>query len=308
MNGTIKIANGTNSSRNYNYEKSGISSVQYGPGTVMASSSSGRNRVAVEDLSKVQYGPGAAIANSSSGRNRTVVENAFASGALASNNSQLNPEDILRIKEGKVTQMSGEIVSGKGSEIDVIDAIGASGIRNKEGKAIEMSGKIVSGEGIMADASGIRYKEGKPLEMSGKIVSGKGSEIDVVDAIDASGIRYKIDNNGKYDSYVKTDDLNSIANGINKQKDKIIEAYNSKIKSAFDYSSKFLVVSGLDYNDTIKAYDDLFNSLNNQVTKLVDVLEKDIIPKYSEANQLISSMFNNEFKEQMQRALQIMKQ
>ena len=103
--------------------------------------------------------------------------------------------------------------------------------------------------------------------------------------------------------YVDLDELKEVANEIKTRKEAISSIYNSKIKPALKNSEEAIVASGLNFSDFTETFNTIFASLDGRLNNLVDVLDKKIIPNYSELSLNISNAFNNEFASEMSNIL-----
>ena len=107
-------------------------------------------------------------------------------------------------------------------------------------------------------------------------------------------------------TYVRTEDMKIVASNINSKREEISKIFKTKLLPILETSKECLNVSGLNYDDVIKSYENLFNSLDTQLNKLTDALVNQIIPSYNESSQIITKMFNSDFAKNMQDALTMM--
>lgn len=109
-------------------------------------------------------------------------------------------------------------------------------------------------------------------------------------------------------SIVNKDGIIQIAQNIDSRRQDIMDVYKSKILPILQSSSECLSVSGLDYEDVIKSFDNVFNSLDTQITDLYRALTDKIIPSYENSSNIIRQLFNSEFAEELSKILSIMNQ
>ncbi len=108
------------------------------------------------------------------------------------------------------------------------------------------------------------------------------------------------------DIQVNTAEMRRIASNIDTKKNEILDIYNNKVKPILESSQDCLKVSGLSYDSVVSSFNNVFNTLNEQLSSLTDALTTKIIPKYEESSNAVASMFNNEFAEQMNSTLSVM--
>ena len=85
-----------------------------------------------------------------------------------------------------------------------------------------------------------------------------------------------------------------------------MNTFTSKILPVLNSSEECLKVSGLNYEEVQKSFNDVFNKLDGRLTDLSRALTDKIIPGYENASDVIRQMFNTEFAEELQKALSIM--
>lgn len=105
---------------------------------------------------------------------------------------------------------------------------------------------------------------------------------------------------------VKTDEIRQIANNINSKREEINGVFKTDVLPVLNSSEDCLKVSGLNYDEVINAFNNLFNSLDGQLNNLTDVLINKVIPSYENVSEVIKKYFNADFAEQMSKAIATM--
>jgi len=105
------------------------------------------------------------------------------------------------------------------------------------------------------------------------------------------------------DSYVNTSGLKEIANNIATKREEIASLYKDSIVSIINESKDAISVSGINYDDFINKFGNTFNTLDERLASLSDVLVNKIIPNYDDLNVHIKDAFNKEFAEEMNNIL-----
>ncbi len=99
--------------------------------------------------------------------------------------------------------------------------------------------------------------------------------------------------------YVSTEDLRQVANNLNNKKNEIMNIYNSKVKPVMQQSKEAITVSGLNFEEFNRQFNQAFTNLANEIGSLSNALTNKIIPNYNDLSQSIRNAFNNEFANQM---------
>ena len=107
---------------------------------------------------------------------------------------------------------------------------------------------------------------------------------------------------------VKMDSLSEVATNIKNKKQDINSDYNDRLVSVLNSCRQYLDVSGINYDAFISSFNNVFTSLDSQLSELVDVLQNKVIPSYNESSQVINQMFNTEFANQMNQIISVMNQ
>ena len=105
------------------------------------------------------------------------------------------------------------------------------------------------------------------------------------------------------ENYISLAQLQEVAKNIDTEKDQLISTYNNKISKVLKESDKCFHVAGLNTNEIISNFDQLFKELNTEITKLTDALRNQVIANYSEEQQTLQQMFNNDFASKMREYL-----
>ena len=104
-------------------------------------------------------------------------------------------------------------------------------------------------------------------------------------------------------NYISLTQLAEVAKNIDAEKDQIVSTYNNKISKVLKKREKCFHVAGLNTNEIISNFDQLFKELNTEISKLTDALRNQVIANYSEEQQSVQQMFNNDFASKMKEYL-----
>lgn len=107
-------------------------------------------------------------------------------------------------------------------------------------------------------------------------------------------------------SIVSKEGIIQIAQNIDTRRQEIYDVYKTQIVPILKSSEECLSVSGLNYDDVIKSFENVFNSLNTQITDLYKALTDKIIPNYENTSNIIRQLFNSEFAEELSGILSTM--
>ena len=102
---------------------------------------------------------------------------------------------------------------------------------------------------------------------------------------------------------VKADDIRLIAKNIDSKREEINTIYKNEVLPVLNSSEDCLKVSGLKYDDVSSSFNNLFNSLDEHLSKLSKVLVEKIIPGYEASSAVIKQYFNSQFAEQLTAAM-----
>lgn len=97
--------------------------------------------------------------------------------------------------------------------------------------------------------------------------------------------------------------LAAISKELNNAGSDIYNTYKSKVSNALQSSDDCFYVSGLNTDAILNNFNDIYTSLNKQITELCDLLDNKIIPQYNELNYIVTRMFNNDFANQLESLL-----
>ena len=94
-------------------------------------------------------------------------------------------------------------------------------------------------------------------------------------------------------------ELKSVLNSLKNQQETMNSTYNTLIKPVLDSSSQCFQVAGLDYSEIQTIFSKTFSSVDNKFYNLINVLENDVIGKYSELALALKKLFGNDFATQL---------
>lgn len=94
-------------------------------------------------------------------------------------------------------------------------------------------------------------------------------------------------------------ELKTVLNSLKEQQESMQSTYNSLIKPVLDSSSQCFQVAGLDYTEIESIFNKTFSSVDNKFASLINVLENDVIGKYSELALALKKLFGNDFATQL---------
>lgn len=106
-------------------------------------------------------------------------------------------------------------------------------------------------------------------------------------------------------STITFDDVNQVLQTLKKQKDVLNSAYTKQIASVLESSQACFSVAGLDYSQISDAFNKTFTNLDSNFYSLVDVLENDVLKKYSSLVLAVKEMFNSKFASEMSALLEL---
>lgn len=109
------------------------------------------------------------------------------------------------------------------------------------------------------------------------------------------------------DNLFKADDLRSITNNLIDDTSKISDLYTGTISKAIENCKNDLQVAGLNYDEIQKAFSVLFANLAEKLTELTNAMNNSIIPKYEQTTSLIAKIFNQDFVNEINQYLDIIK-
>ncbi len=108
------------------------------------------------------------------------------------------------------------------------------------------------------------------------------------------------------DIKINTSEVRTIANRLDSKKEEMMNTYKNRLVPLLKSSEECLKVSSLSYDEVISSFDSVFNTLNQRMTELTDILKNKIIPEYENSANVISQSFNNNFAEEMRSILSSM--
>lgn len=109
------------------------------------------------------------------------------------------------------------------------------------------------------------------------------------------------------DSKIKTGELRNISTSIRKDAEKLNDLYTGSISKALDSCRENLVVSGLNVEEIQTSFKVLFTDLVNQLNEFVDAMDTKILPQYELTATSITRLFNQDFANEMNEYLKIIK-
>ena len=89
------------------------------------------------------------------------------------------------------------------------------------------------------------------------------------------------------------------------KKDTINTLYKNKIKAVLTSTNTCFGVNGVDFSDIENAFNNSFNNLNNYYGDLINVLNNDVIARYSELLDALRKTFNQDLKSKLMSYLKI---
>ena len=109
----------------------------------------------------------------------------------------------------------------------------------------------------------------------------------------------------KKDTSISLDELKAVAKSLQSQKDTINTLYKNKIKAVLTSTNTCFGVNGVDFSDIENAFNNSFNNLNNYYGDLINVLNNDVIARYSELLDALRKTFNQDLKSKLMSYLKI---
>jgi len=100
-------------------------------------------------------------------------------------------------------------------------------------------------------------------------------------------------------NYIQTDQLRTTTQRLIDETMEINNLFQGKVIPTLNACQEDLKVSGLNYDEVQTTFNNVFNSIVNQLNELSDAMENKIIPKYEQAAASISKLFNQDFANQM---------
>ena len=101
------------------------------------------------------------------------------------------------------------------------------------------------------------------------------------------------------DVKINTTEMRNIADNIRGWNEEIWSIVVQKVRPILESSKDCLTVSGLSYDEVITSFNNVFDTLDNQLSSLSEVLTNKIIPKYEQSENVVANMFNKDFAAEM---------
>ena len=102
---------------------------------------------------------------------------------------------------------------------------------------------------------------------------------------------------------IKTENLNKVSNDILTKKNEIMDVYEKELKSIIELSKTCIEHNGQSFENIKEEFDSLFKEFNNEITNMMFVLQKDIIPKYDNLAGDLRGLFSEQFKDELSNLL-----
>ncbi len=104
---------------------------------------------------------------------------------------------------------------------------------------------------------------------------------------------------------VKTDNLNKATENILKKKNEIIDIYEKEIRNIIIQSRNSLTQNNIIYEEFLEDFDNLLKTFDKETSNIIDVLKRDIIPKYDNLSSELKNLFSDNFKIEINDLLKI---
>ncbi len=95
-------------------------------------------------------------------------------------------------------------------------------------------------------------------------------------------------------SYLSISDLRQIAKSLESERNTLYSTYKNKIVPVLESTSSCFQVAGLDTTEIINSFNSIFNTLNDRLFSLINVLNTNVINNYNDMLLAIREMFNND--------------
>ncbi len=106
-------------------------------------------------------------------------------------------------------------------------------------------------------------------------------------------------------SAISLDQLKTVANSLEEQRQAIYNTYNQKVKKVLTSSQQCFQVAGLDFSQIESSFNTTFNTVNTNLQGLVLLLNNDVIRNYSEVSEALKKLFNTDLAKQLESLLSI---
>lgn len=103
---------------------------------------------------------------------------------------------------------------------------------------------------------------------------------------------------------IKTENLNKVSNDILIKKNEIMDIYEKELKNIIELSKICIEQNGMSFENIKEEFDTLFKEFNNDATNMIDVLKKEIIPKYDNLAGDLRGLFNGKLKDELTNLLE----
>ena len=104
---------------------------------------------------------------------------------------------------------------------------------------------------------------------------------------------------------IKTDNLNKATENILKKKNEIIDIYEKEIRNIIIQSRNSLTQNNIIYEEFLEDFDNLLKTFDKETSNIIDVLKRDIIPKYDNLSSELKNLFSDNFKIEINDLLKI---
>lgn len=98
---------------------------------------------------------------------------------------------------------------------------------------------------------------------------------------------------------VDTEGIRDVAATLSSDKEELLNIYRTQVLPMLSNGKEYLQTAGLDYDAVIKAFQDVFGSLDTSMEGLTSTLTDKVIPEYEEASSAVTDMFNGQFASDM---------
>ena len=103
---------------------------------------------------------------------------------------------------------------------------------------------------------------------------------------------------------IDIDGLKEIANALKTEKENLDSIYKKDITTILNNSYRCFQKQGINYDSFVDSTQKLFQELDSSMTDVIAVLSNNIIPKYEDVFEEITTSFNNDFASKMNSLLE----
>ena len=99
--------------------------------------------------------------------------------------------------------------------------------------------------------------------------------------------------------------MNKATENILKKKNEIIDIYEKEIRNIIIQSRNSLTQNNIIYEEFLEDFDNLLKTFDKETSNIIDVLKRDIIPKYDNLSSELKNLFSDNFKIEINDLLKI---